>query len=47
MPVLALRDHSVPFQAGFCLGPVLQSWGLQLTEQRSQSTMVTALHASW
>uniref|UniRef100_A0A667HPM5 lysophospholipase n=1 Tax=Lynx canadensis TaxID=61383 RepID=A0A667HPM5_LYNCA len=43
MPVLALRDHSVPFQAGFCLGPVLQSWGLQLTEQRSQSTMLVGI----
>uniref|UniRef100_A0ABI8AN66 Patatin like phospholipase domain containing 7 n=1 Tax=Felis catus TaxID=9685 RepID=A0ABI8AN66_FELCA len=29
--------------AGFCLGPVLQSWGLQLTEQRSQSTMLVGI----
>ncbi|GAB5580259.1 patatin-like phospholipase domain-containing protein 7 isoform X1 [Prionailurus iriomotensis] len=30
-------------RAGFCLGPVLQSWGLQLTEQRSQSTMLVGI----
>ncbi|XP_029775689.1 patatin-like phospholipase domain-containing protein 7 isoform X2 [Suricata suricatta] len=30
-------------EAGFCLGPVLQSWGLQLTEQHSQSTMLAGI----
>ncbi|XP_016050161.1 patatin-like phospholipase domain-containing protein 7 [Erinaceus europaeus] len=30
-------------EAGFCLGAALQSWGLQLTEQQSQSNMLMGI----
>ncbi|XP_045324840.1 patatin-like phospholipase domain-containing protein 7 isoform X4 [Leopardus geoffroyi] len=37
------QEEDASPEAGFCLGPVLQSWGLQLTEQRSQSTMLVGI----
>ncbi|XP_046949677.1 patatin-like phospholipase domain-containing protein 7 isoform X1 [Lynx rufus] len=37
------QEEDASPEAGFCLGPVLQSWGLQLTEERSQSTMLVGI----
>ncbi|XP_021546758.1 patatin-like phospholipase domain-containing protein 7 isoform X5 [Neomonachus schauinslandi] len=37
------QEEDASPEAGFCLGAALQSWGLQLTEQHSQSTMLMGI----